>query len=364
MKKINILLVVVFCVGTLSAVAKNDAKLFHFSLVSPFGTNGTMSHLVTNKISFNILGGYSYGNTAVEIGGLYNVNTHLTKGLQLAGILNFSGESYNAVQIAGITNIAAKGTIGSQVGGIVNVAHDAASQIGGITNVAKNTSTQISGVINVAKQVKGVQLAGIGNIAAKEAITQIGTIFNSAKRVKGAQIGLINYADSCNGVQIGLINIVRKGGKHEFEVAFSEAINTTVSFKLGMDKLYTIFSGGVSYLDKPIEYAYGIGLGTHQNWRKGWGSQVEVIGYQLTEEGKFRGGVDLLAQLKFTVSKKIANHFKVFAGPVLNMTISDYVDPITNMISSPIAAPYVMWEHTNGTTNLKAWVGFTAGVRF
>lgn len=348
MKK-KIFSVILFCVTALSAVAQNDNKLFHLSFISPFGTNGTRSHLVTNNISFNILGGHSYGNTAFELGGLYNANIYLTKGVQFAGILNFSGHSYNAVQFAGVTNISTQGVSGAQIGGAVNVAY--------------NATTQISGVINVAKRIEGVQVAGIGNIASGDVKTQIGTVFNSAKRVKGVQIGLFNYADSCDGVQIGLINIVKNGGKHEFEVAFSEALNTTISFKLGTDKLYTIFSGGVSYLNNPIEYAYGVGFGTHQNWGKRWGSQVEIIGYQLTEEGKFRGGLDLLTRLKFTVSKQIANHFKVFAGPVLNMTISDYVNPETGKIGSSFAS-YTMWEQTNGKTNLKAWLGFTAGVRF
>lgn len=348
MKK-KIFSIILFSAAALSALAQNDNKRFHLSFISPFGTNGTRSHLVTNKISLNLLGGHSYGNMAFELGGLYNANIHLTKGVQFAGILNFSGHSYHAVQFAGVTNISTKGGSGAQIGGVVNVANDA--------------NTQISGVVNVAKQVKGIQVAAVGNIASRDATTQIGTIFNSAKRVKGVQIGLFNYADTCDGVQIGFINIVKNGGKHEFEVAFSEALNTTISFKLGTDKLYTIFSGGVSYLNKPIEYAYGVGLGTHQNWGKRWGSQVEAIGYQLTEEGKFKGGLDLLTQLKFTVSKQIANHFKVFAGPVFNATISDYVNPDTGKIGSSLAQ-YTMWEQTNGKTNLKAWLGFTAGARF
>lgn len=318
MKK-KILFAVVLCVTTLSVVAQNDNRLFHLSLITPLGTNGIRSQLAINKVSVNLLGGYSYGNTVFELGGLYNANTQLTKGVQIAGILNYTGQSHNAVQFAGVVNISAKGVGGAQIGGVVNIADEA--------------KAQISGVINVAKQVKGIQ------------------------------IGVVNYADSCDGVQIGLVNIVKKGGKREVEVSFSEALNTIVSFKLGTDKLYTIFSGGISCWRKTMEYAYGIGFGTHQNWGKRWGSQLEIMGYQLTEEGKFRGGLDLLTQLKFVVSKQIANHFKVFAGPVMNMTISDYVNPLTGEIGSSLA-PYTMWEQTSGKTNLKAWTGWTVGVRF
>lgn len=379
MKKL-ILPVIILCTLALPATAQNnETRTFQLSFISPLGTNGLSSHSVTNKTSFNILGGYSYGNTAFEFGGIYNANIHLTKGLQFAGIVNYSGLSHRAVQIAGVTNIAAKGTVGAQIGGVANAAKNAAAQISGVINIAEKVEgtqiagvanaaqqlngAQIAGVINTAKQA-GTQIAGVGNIASQGSVsTQIGSIFNSARKVRAVQIGLINYADSCDGIQIGLINVVKHGGKQEFETSFSEALNTALSFKLGTNKLYTIFSAGINYLNEPLQYAYGIGLGTHQNWRRNWGSQIETIGYQLSEDGKFQGGIDLLAQFKFTVSKQIANRFKIFAGPVLNMTISDYVNPETGETGSQLA-PYTIWEQTNASTNMKAWIGFSAGLRF
>lgn len=320
MKK-KILSAIVFCTIALLASAQNNKERnFHLSLISPLGTNGIQSHLFTNKVSVNMLGGYSYSNTVVEFGGLYNVNTHLTKGAQFAGIANYSGEADRAAQFAGILNMATDGMATTQVGGIVNIAED--------------VSVQISGIVNVAKRVKGVQ------------------------------IGLINIAEECSeGVSLGLISIVKHGGKHEFELSFSDAIHTAVNFKLGTDRLYTIFSGGVSYINTPVEYAAGLGLGTHLDWRKGWGNQIELMGYSITENGEFPSGFNMLSQLKFIVSKQLAPHFSVFGGPVLNMTISDLVNPETGEIGSSLA-PYAVWEQICGKTILKAWVGFTAGVRF
>lgn len=281
--------VAVICISVMSVSAQETRERdFQLSLITPLGTNGAQSHLTTNKVSFNILGGHSYGNTAFEFGGLYNVNLHLTKGFQFAGIAN------------------------------------------------------------VAEEVSGLQFAGIVNIA---------------KKVKGVQFGLFNYADESEGVSVGLINIVKHGGKHEFEVAFSEALNTAVSLKLGTDKLYTIFSGGINYLNSPVEYAVGLGFGTHIDWKKGWGNQIEAIGYALTEQGEFHGGVNMLTQLKYSVSKELAPHFKVFAGPVLNMTISDYVNPETGAIGSSLS-PYSMCSNDSGSTRLNGWIGFSAGVRF
>ena len=150
-----------------SMAQDNQERDFQISFISPFGTNGTQSHLTTNKISINILGGYSYGNRIFEFGGLYNVNTNLTKGFQFAGMANYSGNTDNAAQFAGITNIASDGT----------------------------TPFQFAGITNIANNVNGLQFAGVLNVA---------------KHVKGVQFGLINYAEENDGVSIGLINIVKR----------------------------------------------------------------------------------------------------------------------------------------------------------
>ncbi len=306
---------------TLSAQTTDSERDFQISFVSPFGTNGMQSHLITNKYSINILGGYSAGNRVLELGSLYNVNSNYTSGLQAAGLVNYSGMSNHAVHLAGLVNIAAGG----------------------------ETSFQGAGIANVAKSVKGVQAAGIINVAGE---------------VDGVQLGLINIAGSYEGgVPIGLINIVKENGKQEFELSFSEAINTAVSFKLGTDHLYTIFSAGVNYIQQPIEYAVGLGFGTHIDWKEGWGNQIEIMGYALTEEGSFNTGLNMLTQLKFTVSKEITEHFKVYGGPVLNMTISDYVNPITGEVGSSLA-PYSLWKNSSNRTSLNSWIGFSVGVRF
>lgn len=336
MKKITFITAILCLVITTATAQTENKRLFQLSFVSPLGTNGMQSHLTTNAVSINILGGHSYGNTAFEFGSIYNVNTYFTRGFQFAGIANYSGDAQHAGQFAGVVNIASKGISPFQFSGIVNVANEM-------------TGLQFAGISNVAGEMFGVQFVGIVNVA---------------KRVRGVQFGLINYAEESDGVSIGLVNIVKKGGKRELEVAFSEALNTSVSFKLGTDKFYTIFSGGINYLGKTVDYAAGLGFGTHIDWKKGWGNQIEILGYSLTENGSFdTGDINMLTQLKFTVSKEIAKHFKVFAGPVLNMTISKYTDPETGVVGSSLS-PWSMWKNNSSTTSLNSWLGFSAGVRF
>lgn len=366
MKKVfSIFLMCVF-ISLFTTAQTNKNRVFQIGFVTPLGTNGVDSRLVTNKISFNVLGGYSYGNTVFEFGSLYNVNTHLTSGVQFAGIVNYSGKAQSAFQIAGVTNIATRGNVATQFSGVANIAKNVDGlQFSGVANIAKNVDgVQFSGVTNTAKNIDGLQFAGVANIAKNVDGLQLGGVINIAKNVGGVQIGLINYSDTNDGLPIGLINIVKHGGKHELEVSFSEALNTAVSFKLGTDKLYTIFSGGVNYLNKPVEYAAGLGLGTHVNWKKGWGNQIELIGYSLTEKGSFENHcTNLLTQLKLTISKDISKKFKLFAGPVVNMTISDYRDPETGVLGSSLS-PWSMWKNNSKDTRLNAWIGFAGGVRF
>lgn len=396
MKRVfSIFLMCVF-ISLFTTAQTNKNRVFQIGFVTPLGTNGVDSRLVTNKISFNVLGGYSYGNTVFEFGSLYNVNTHLTSGVQFAGIVNYSGKAQNAFQIAGVTNIATRGNVATQFSGVANIAKNVDGvqfsgvtnttknidglqfagvaniaknvdglQFAGVANIAKNVDgVQFSGVTNTAKNIDGLQFSGVANIAKNVDGLQLGGVVNIAKNVDGVQIGLINYSDTNDGLPIGLINIVKHGGKHELEVSFSEALNTAVSFKLGTDKLYTIFSGGVNYLNKPVEYAAGLGLGTHVNWKKGWGNQIELIGYSLTEKGSFENHcTNLLTQLKLTISKDISKKFKLFAGPVVNMTISDYRDPETGALGSSLS-PWSMWKNNSKDTRLNAWIGFAGGVRF
>ena len=325
MKKMNKILMVVFgaMLSATSAYSEETVKErnFQLSLLSPLGTNGVNSGQTANKVSINLVGGHSYANKNFEFGSVYNVNLNHTSGFQFAGVVNYTNESRNAAQFAGVTNIAKSG----------------------------ETPFQFAGVLNVADKVSGLQFAGVVNVA---------------KEVRGVQFGVVNYADTCSGVPIGLFNIVKHGGKQELEVGLSDAFNTYASFKLGVDRFYTIFSAGVNYLlhSEPI-YGVGMGWGTDISWKKaGWANQIEAVGYYITEDGKFRLGTNVLAQLKLTFSKQIRPHFKVFAGPTLNLTVSDYANPETGVTGSTLK-PYSIF-HTNGKAAVNGWAGLTAGVRF
>lgn len=298
--------------------ADENERFFQFGLMPPISSNGISSGKNVNVISLNLIGGYSAGNKIFELGSAWNANRIYTKGLQIAGLINYSGNSYNSVQISGLGNIAASGKSPLQVGGL----------------------------FNIAENVNGVQLAGFLNIA---------------KIVKGVQIGLINYmGDGEDGVSIGLLNIAKHGGKYEFEVSFSETLNTLLSYRLGTDRFYTIFSGGISYFFSSFEYAIGLGFGTSLNWSKSWSSQFEIQSFGVSYKKKIvNNSVNSIIQLRLPVCKEINKHFKVFVSPTLNVSLQD-----VQTIGKAKLSPWVMWKSKWSNLQVFGWVGLSAGIRF
>lgn len=253
---------------------------------------------------------------------VWNASREYTKGVQIAGLLNYSANSCNSVQISGFGNIASSG----------------------------KSPLQIAGIMNVADHVNGLQLSALVNVA---------------KSVNGVQFGLINYMeDGESGVSIGLINVAKHGGKYEVEVSFSEAINTLLSFRLGTDRFYTIFSGGVNYFFSPLEYAVGLGFGTSVDWKKRWSNQIEIQAFGISNERKLSTGgdtVNSLIQLRLPVCKEFAGHFKIFVGPAVNLALQSN-DAEGNAL--PSLSPWTMWSGQWGSMRAEGWVGLTAGLRF
>ena len=303
----------------LSANAKE--RFFQFGLFPPISSNGTNSGKTVNSVSINLLGGYSAGTRIFELGGIWNASREYTKGLQIAGLLNYSANSCNSVQISGFGNIASAG----------------------------KSPLQIAGLMNVGGHVNGLQLSALVNVA---------------KSVNGVQIGLVNYMeDGEKGVSIGLINIAKHGGKYEFEVSFSDAINTLLSFRLGTDRFYTIFSGGVNYFFSPLEYAVGLGFGTSIDWKKRWSNQIEIQAFGISNEQKLttNGTINSIIQLRLPVCKEFAKHFKVFAGPAINLALQGTG---TDGTALPSPAPWTMWKGQWKDMQAEGWIGLSAGLRF
>ncbi len=343
------IIIVLLALYAISVWAQEKERTFQFSFISPLGTNGWDSHLYTNAFSLNLLGGNSYANTVLELGGLYNFNSEFTSGFQGAGLLNYTGRSENAFQMSGLANFSVSGNSNLQLAGLGNLGESI-------------TGLQGAGIINIGSTITGAQVAGVINFADDVTGVQGASTFNIAKSVKGVQIGLVNYAEEIDGVQIGLINVVEKGGKQELEISSSEVLQGVISFKLGKDALYTIFSSGAYFLNYDFEYGAGIGFGTQLNWNNGWSNQIEAIHYALSRDASFETIANSLNQVKLLTSKNLISGLHIFAGPVFNVEIL-YKYRVDGSFGESIA-PWVMWNVQNEHTHLNMWVGFSAGLTY
>ncbi len=211
-------------------------RSWQVSLLPKIGTNGNLSGIVDNKLSFNVLAGYNHGVDGFELGGVLNIIEEdvkgaqisgfgnivgrNTEGLQIAGFLNHNYGRVDGLQVAGFSNSVTDTVIGAQIAGFANLTTDyvQGGQFAGFGNMATDSilGLQAAGFGNMAMEIQGGQLAGFGNFNAGKLVgIQAAGFGNYAgAEIIGAQIaGFGNYADTnISGPQIaGFGNFANKG---------------------------------------------------------------------------------------------------------------------------------------------------------
>jgi len=359
-------------------------KPIQLTFVYPLGTGWVKSACKNYNVSLNILGGVTGQTKGVELGGLFNINTHGAKGAQFAGLFNLTGSGCSEidsrnVQFAGLFNLTKKGksaqfagifntgdTAYFQAGGIFNIAKQAGAQISGIFNIAQKSGAQFGGIFNLAKQ-SGAQFAGIANVAEKSAC-QIAGIVNITKKGK-FQMGLINVRDTADGVSLGLINIVKKGGILEAGIEAGEFVHTAVTFRSGVQRLYSIISVGYNYVNN--FWTFGYGLGTSFKLVKNLGLNIELNHITLFKNIS-RFPSNTLIQLTPLLNYRIAKHLKIYAGPSLNFLFqahTHYLGDYDPTKIRKIKIPYKLYHWASASVEVPhktfdLWIGVVGGIKF
>lgn len=361
-KRISIIVLIVFCFNFTLKAQKDSVETllkrpFQLTFVSPVGTNGLESGKYQNNISLNMLAGYAGGLNGFEFGGIANIVKEKSFGGQFAGFANVVRSDFQGGQFAGFTNVVWGDLEGIQCSGFANIVRKGVTgfQISGFTNVLTESS-------------KAVQIAGFSNHATDtlEGI-QVSGFINTAKVVKGSQIGFINICDSISGgVPLGFLSIV-KNGLRQFEIGSGETFHTTLSYKIGVDKFYNIFSVGAKFTKDRIVPAAGFGLGTKIDIKSKYSLNVELLNYSIIERYTMYSYSDLsyenISKLHITVSKEFSKHFNVYAGPTFNVSSSSSWNSEGNIKLSEVV-PYSIYGSTIGNTRVEIYPGFSCGLRF
>jgi hypothetical protein len=372
------------------------------TFVSPLGTNGVEGSKVVNNFSFNVLQGYSAGLNGFEFGGLFNIEKKFVKGFQFAGLGNVVNGPVKGAQFCGLMNINNGYTQGGQFSGLINVVGDSAfaMQASGFINVVGNDceGAQFAGFMNIAngnmygmqgagflnftrKEVGGGQSAGFMNVAGGNVYgpqiagfmnvapdtlrgIQIAGFLNVAEKVKGSQIGFINVADTVTGAQIGFFSFAKRGYRR-LEFWGSEGLYGNVAFKTGTSRFYNIFAGGVRPEGSAITWGFGYGFGSEIKLSKKLLLNLDLMAFNIHEDEIDYNELNILGQFKPTFGVLLGRKASIFAGPVLNVMVSDHFNVESNTYGSPITPDWDFFNSTySNNVNVSMWIGWNAGIRF
>jgi len=366
------------------------SRLAQVSLLPYLGTNMLKSNKLSNNVSVNLLWGTSGGVEGLEVGGIANTVAGDVQGIQAAGLVNVVTQDVIGTQFAGLGNVVAGHSRGVQLAGLFNRSGSAdAIQIAGIFNSSADDfsgvqfaslfnrsggdarALQMSLFLNAAKGATKTQISGFMNVAGDVSFAQIGPVLNVAKSVKGVQIGLINVADTVSGVPIGLLNIVRKG-YNRVELSTSEVFYGNLAIKVGVKPFYNIFIVGGRFDEEPndqdeqervLSWGLGYGIGSAISLGSRYMLNLEALTLHVNERENWTDDLHQLYQFKILLDGRIGRKVSVFAGPVGNLMMSRLADPENGTIGTRFA-PYTLYDETKDGTNIKAWIGLNAGIRF
>ncbi|MCG6191019.1 LA_2272 family surface repeat-containing protein [Maribellus maritimus] len=346
MKRIYFLLTTLFLAFFIinKTQAQNERRA-QFTFFYPIGSSGHNSIDYSYKFSFNTIYGINGGVNGFELGSVGNVVKGSVNGFQLAGVFNLTTQNSSGGIISGVIN-SSKAMEGLSLSGVANIAREEAN--GAI----------ISGVINQSKTIKGLQLSTI-NIASEQLNgAQIGVV-NFTKKGKGFQLGVVNVGenDGDSILPLGVINIY-KNGYYALELSTDEKLFTNVSYKMGVEKLYTIFRMGIGFRNSTQFYSLGGGLGTFFNIGAKNKINLEVLSIQFFEND-FKYIDDILSQVNLSYQYEITDRLALKFGPTFNCFIEDKNKTKKN---DAFRVPYSIVEAKSDNHITSLWIGANAGL--
>ena len=341
-QRISLAISLVLICFSISAKAQIEkTRLIHVGLIYPISSNGLNAVEFTNKFSLHAIGGISKNETGVAISGVASLIKENAKGVQISGVANVIGDSADGIQIAGFMNLIRHNAKGLPVAGFLNLSESAGpAQIAGFSNITRES-------------VNGVQVAGFLN-KSKNVNSQISGFINLAKNVKGVQIaGLINIADSSD-YPIALLNFVKNCEK-SIGITVDETATTIASFRSGGRVLYGIL--GVGYnLKSDSKSLYGLeaGLGAHIPITSKFRVNAELANLMLTD---FKSGDYYKNTLRILPAYKIADKFEIFAGPSFNYV--KYSKEKGNDLNN-----HYLWKKSGEKDFKGLYLGFNVGIQY
>ena len=338
---------------------------FQTSFVPFIGTNHKLSANVSNKYSFNILGGYSFETRAFELAGLFNFVESNVRSVQIGGLFNYTGQNQSGLQIGGLFNHTRQYSKGLIIGGLFNYSDSLIKglEIAGFSNIHPKGSNgfAIAGFANYSGgNSHGMALAGFANIyKGNYKGLQLSGFLNYAK-TGGTQIGIVNIADSLTGVPIGLFNFIRKG-YNNIELSYDEQQFLNFELRSGVNALYARLIAGSNVLqNSETEWTYGYGIGSAPALSRKLHLNFDLSAQHILKNNT-APSVDMLGRFGIGLEYKITPWISIFGMATANASYRE-----NNLSYSPYLEDqhYYQTDIMDNGYVLNQWVGYKFGLRF
>ena len=344
-----------FLSDKISTHAKNvnltERRFAQLALTPGLSTNGFLGGKFTNRLSVNVLAGYSHAVEGVELGGVLNMSRSYVQGVQVSGAININGELTNGVQLAGASNVTLSDLKGWQVAGFSNHVHQAAG-------------VQTAGGMNVSRNMKGVQVASMANWNRYEYRgLQLSGGLNFTRLLKGVQIGVVNVADSvAGGFMLGVVNWARNGF-HVVELSANDVSPYNLSFKSGVDAFYTILRAGIDPHGGQL-WDYGMGIGTLKRIKQRALIDLEATYHVIQPlDQRFIDGVNFETRAQLRFGYRVLEWLELIAGPVLHFMVFKPTDPTDLPFADRFGENTLSISQQDDRIR-KWWLGYDVAVRF
>lgn len=305
-------------------------RMAQVTFAYPIGSNGMDSPDYSNNFSFNILYGLNGGLKGLEIGSILNINRGQVSGIQISGVANYNTGYTHGFILSGMSNICLDSTNG----------------------------LFISGLLNYTKQSsKGFQVA-TANIANDFEGFQLG-VFNYSGKLKGVQLGVINIMkDGTTGLPIGIFSVV-KNGYFELELTGGEVIYSNLTYKMGVEKLYSIYKAGFSaYKGNPV-YSFGFGFGSGISISDNHKLNFDLTSNNVVYDNDWDSDLNLLNKFDMNYRFFVSEKLSLLIGPSVNVYLTD--KRVDNEFGT-LNIPYTVYTSELSSGKLSMWFGLNAGL--
>lgn len=296
--------------------------------------------------------------------GYVNGNNGFVKGSQF-GFVNVNNGNMDGAEF-GYVNINNGSSKGAQFG-FVNINTDSVrgARFGFVNVNEGNFKGFDAGFVNANDgDSKATTLGFVNANTGDRTGVDIGFVNIADKFKKGFAIGFVNIYDTVNAkaLPIGFLTIARNG-YYKLEVGASDVFQPQALFKLGVKKFYTQFGAGANLFQNELAWGYAFGIGSRWDMGKGYDFSLEAVSWQILEKGYTfdNDTYNAIHQIRTVFAKNITPKTSVFLAPSFNVSVATNKNKEYKGSALPV---YDLFDETYNDTNVKMWVGASAGLRF